>query len=46
MIGGTVKSLFKSGVRDIKKKFSDQNEDGTVDVNDLLMLIANWGTCG
>ena len=27
MIGGTMKSLFKSGVRDIKKKFSDQNED-------------------
>jgi len=27
MIGGIMKSLFKSGVRDIKKKFSDQNED-------------------
>ena len=27
MIGSTMKSLFNSGVRDIKKKFSDQNED-------------------
>ena len=27
MIGGSMKSLFKSGVRDIKNKFTDQNED-------------------
>ena len=35
----------KGQVRHEKSSFPDFNGDDIVDVNDLLILIADWGTC-
>ena len=37
--------IEQSNIRLIALCPSDFNEDGVVDVNDLLLLIAAWGSC-
>ena len=37
--------IEQSNIRLIASCPSDFNEDGVVDVNDLLLLIAAWGSC-
>jgi len=37
--------IEQTNIRLITSCPSDFNEDGVVDVSDLLMLIAAWGAC-
>lgn len=43
--GDTLGVIEQTNIRLIASCPSDFNEDGMVDVNDLLLLIAAWGSC-
>jgi hypothetical protein len=43
--GETLGVIEQTNIRLIASCPSDFNEDGVVDVNDLLLLIAAWGAC-